>query len=404
MTVAEAPEFSQLTSIAVGGRPRVLLSPPQPQQLVEAARETWSGGEEWMFLGGGSNLVVSDDGFEGTVIRVVTSGIEPFESLRRDRLPGAPSRLRVQAGERWDDVVAYTVEQGWSGIETLSGIPGSSGAAPIQNIGAYGQELSSSLIAVDFLDYLTGQRQRVPASELGLGYRTSALKQGRRGLVISIDLGLTESVGALSEPVRYAQLASALGVSVGARVPLAELRTAVLALRAAKGMLLSAEDPDSVSAGSFFTNPIVSENFARGLPADAPRWPITPEQPPAVAPLPEYLLSVPRDSFRSSAVSDSARVARPATMEARITRPATTSEYLVKLSAAWLIEHSGIRRGFSLPGSKAAVSSKHTLALVNTGGATADQVAELARYVRSCVLNEFGVRLQPEPALVGLQL
>jgi UDP-N-acetylmuramate dehydrogenase len=284
----------------------------------------------------------------------------------------------VQAGEPWDAVVAHAVANGWTGIEALSGIPGSSGAAPIQNIGAYGQEVSSSLVAIEFLDYLSGELERIPVSRLGLGYRTSLIKQGREGLVVSVELELGEDApghSALSAPVAYDQLTSALGVRIGDRVPVEDLRETVLALRAAKGMLLDDNDPDSFSAGSFFTNPIVSENFARGLPSDAPRWPTAPEDRDVAVPLGEV----------------------PGV-------PVIAGDYRVKLSAAWLIEKAGISRGFSLPGSHAAVSSRHTLALINAGGATAEDIVELARFVQTRVFAEFGVRLQPEPVLVGLTL
>ncbi|MEP6481944.1 MAG: UDP-N-acetylmuramate dehydrogenase, partial [Rhodoglobus sp.] len=261
--------------------------------------------------------------------------------------------------------------QGWAGIEALSGIPGSSGAAPIQNIGAYGQELSSTLVAIDFLDYLGGDLVRLPAAELGLGYRTSALKQGREGVVVAIELELRASVDGI---VEFPQLASALGVSLGDRVSLGEIRDRVLALRASKGMLLDPADPDSVSCGSFFTNPIVGENFARGLPGDAPRWQVEPEAADLALPLGSALPARPESSDR------------------------------VKLSAAWLIEQSGIGKGFALPGSRAAISSKHTLAITNRGGASAEEVAELARYIEAMVLSRFGVNLFPEPVAVGLQL
>lgn len=355
----------------VGGAARELLELTDADELVEATRDAWGGGEPWLILGGGSNLVVSDEGFDGTVIRVATMGVDEVSPV-----PGHHVHLRVQAGEPWDGLVATTIERGLVGLEALSGIPGSVGAAPIQNIGAYGQELSDSLVAIDFLDYLTGEVTRVPASELDLGYRTSAIKKGRHGLVIAVEFELSR--GELSEPIAYSQLASALGVQLGDRVPAAEVRSAVLRLRASKGMVLSPDDPDSVSSGSFFTNPIVSSRFASELPADAPRWPLESETTAAVLPL---------ESFDATAVPKR-----------------TTGESRVKLSAAWLIEHAGIRRGFSLPGSRAAISSKHTLALVNTGGATADQVAELARYVQSRVFNQYGVLLQPEPVLVGVQL
>jgi UDP-N-acetylmuramate dehydrogenase len=329
----------------------------------------WGGQEEWLVLGGGSNLVVGDDGFDGTVIRVLTKGIE--------RLDGADGtvRLRVQAGESWDALVAFTVDNGWAGIEGLSGIPGSCGAAPIQNIGAYGQELSDSLAHIDFLDYLDGDLARLTAADLALGYRTSAIKEGRQGIVTAIELNLLDTGDGLSAPIAYDQLAGALGVELGARVPLATVRETVLSLRRSKGMVLDASDPDSVSSGSFFTNPIVGENFARTLPEGAPRWPMEQEPSDASVPLGEA----------------------PAL-------PPQRSDHRVKLSAAWLIEHAGIGRGFALPGSKAAISSKHTLAIVNTGGATADEIAQLARYVHTRVFSEFGVRLQAEPNLVGLQL
>ncbi|MDQ1546891.1 MAG: UDP-N-acetylmuramate dehydrogenase [Actinomycetota bacterium] len=376
-------KLADLTTLHVGGDAADVLEPRTPDELLIAVRHTWATGDDWLVLGGGSNVVISDDGFDGTVLRVLTRGIE---SLSHDTAAVRPSaylgdrtvRLRVQAGEPWDAVVQHAVENGWAGIEALSGIPGSSGAAPIQNIGAYGQELGSSLVAIEFLDYLSGELLRIPAPELGLGYRTSLLKQGRQGLVVSIELELLaggEGGPALSAPIAYEQLATTLGVRIGDRVPLDELRSTVLALRASKGMLLDPNDRDSYSAGSFFTNPIVSENFARRLPAAAPRWPTSPEERDVAVPLGETAAA-----------------------------PTTSGEYHVKLSAAWLIERAGISRGFALPGSRAAVSSRHTLALVNTGGATADEVVQLARFVQTRVFAEFGVRLQPEPILIGLSL
>ena len=332
--------LSELTTLRVGGPAATVITAATRDELVDAALTTWAAGDEWLVLGGGSNVVIGDDGFEGTVIRVATRGIE--------RLPGDGVLLRVEAGEPWDGLVAHTVAQGWSGIEALSGIPGSSGAAPIQNIGAYGQELSDVLVAVEFLDYVTGDRQRIPAAELGLGYRTSAIKAGRSGIVLAIELRLRETADGV---IRYPQLASALGVE---SAPVAQIRDGVLALRGAKGMVLDPHDPDSVSCGSFFTNPIVSENFARGLPAETPQW--------------------------------------------------LVDDVDVKLSAAWLIEQAGITRGFRLPGSRVAISSKHTLAITNRGGGTAEEVGELSRYIRAMVLSRFGVALQPEPVAVGVLL
>jgi UDP-N-acetylenolpyruvoylglucosamine reductase len=241
----------ELTTIRVGGAAAEFFAPQTREQLIETAHSVWATGDDWIALGGGSNLVVADEGVPGTVIHVVTRGIE--------RLPGENLVLRVQAGESWDGLVAAAVEKGWAGIEALSGIPGSCGAAPIQNIGAYGQELSCTLVSIEFLDYLSGDLLRLPAAELGLGYRRSALKGGRAGIVISIDLELSQNDDALSDPIDHAQLATALGVSVGDRLPVARVRSAVLALRGAKGMLLDPADPDSVSAGSFFTNPIAGD-------------------------------------------------------------------------------------------------------------------------------------------------
>jgi len=340
--------LSDYTTLRVGGPAAELLEPTTPDELVATAHRVWDDGGAWLVLGGGSNVVLADSGFGGSVIRVLTRGIEQLPTDDDGR-----THVRVQAGEPWDDLVAYTVEHGLAGIEALSGIPGSTGAAPIQNIGAYGQEIASSLVAVDFIDAVTGERAWLDADELGLAYRTSELKAGRRGLVVAVELAL-EKTGGLSAPIAFPQLASALGVELGTRLPLTDVRAAVLALRASKGMLLNPDDPDSVSVGSFFTNPIVSADFARGLPTDAPRWP--------------------------------------------------SDEGTVKLSAAWLIERSGITRGFRLPGSRVAVSSKHTLAIVNTGGGTATEVGELARYIQTRVLTGFGVILQPEPVLVGVEV
>lgn len=362
-------DFRELTTLRVGGPIERLVEPATRDELIAAVREAWGEPEDWMILGGGSNLLVGDEGVPGTVIRVGHRGLE--------RATDGVPRIRVEAGESWDAVVAFAVQQGLAGIEALSGIPGTAGAAPVQNIGAYGQELGDVLVAIDFLDFESGEVLTLPAEELDFGYRSSALKNGRLGVVLSLELELADE-GGLSSPVAYAQLAAALGIELGARAPLADVRDAVLALRASKGMVLDPADPDSVSAGSFFTNPIVSESFARALPADAPRFPVQPDEaPPRVLPLGSEIPPVDEVS---------------------------SGEFLVKLSAAWLIERAGISRGFALPGSRAGISSKHTLALVNRGGATAEEVAQLASFVQTRVESEFGVRLQPEPTLVGVQL
>ena len=385
----EPVALSTLTTFRVGGPPAARVAPVTEQDLINETLVVWGMDENWLLLGGGSNTVVADDGFDGIVIHVVTRGIQVLDdSSEADATGAGPAdrvRLRVQAGEPWDELVAYAVQHGWAGIEALSGIPGSCGAAPVQNIGAYGQEISDSLVAIDFLSYETGEVERLERAELGLGYRTSVLKQGLRGVVLAIELELHDTAAeasvlgsTLGQPLKYAQLAGALGVQLGDRVPLQTVRDTVLALRAGKGMVLDPSDPDTYSAGSFFTNPIVTEAIARSLPASAPQWPMTTELPDRVIPIEEYMGVGPI--------------------------PGAEPVRLVKLSAAWLIEQSGVSRGFRLPGSKAAVSSKHTLALTNTGGATAEEVAQLARYVVGRVQAEFGVNLQPEPVLVGLTL
>jgi UDP-N-acetylmuramate dehydrogenase len=374
------PALADLTTMRVGGTPDRLVAADDRDAVLAAFAEVQASGDDWLLLGGGSNTVASDEGFEGTVIHVRSRGVERLPS------PEVRVRLRVQAGEPWDALVDLTVRNGWSGIEALSGIPGSTGAAPVQNIGAYGQELESTLLGVEFLEEATGEVLYLTRAELGLGYRTSVLKRGRRGIVLSVDLELTDSsvpggVGApLSAPVAYAQLADALGVPLGSRVPVAELRRAVLALRASKGMVLDPSDPDSVSSGSFFTNPIVSEGFARTLPSNAPRW-------PQEAPEPDAVIALPPTGVHPGDVP-----------------PLATAEYTVKLSAAWLIENAGIHRGFALPGSGAAISSKHTLAIVNRGGASASDVVQLASFIQARVQADFGVVLQPEPVLVGIAL
>lgn len=346
--------FSELTTMRVGGEIANLVEATSIEVATATYAELVSEELPFVILGGGSNTVASNEDYEGTALLMRNRGIEVIDE-------GDTVLLRVQAGENWDELVANAVENGWSGIEAMSGIPGSVGAAPIQNIGAYGQEVASVLVAIDFFDQDTLETRRIEKDELGLAYRYSRIKgQELRGLVLAVELRLTKSTE--SGPIAYAQLAGALDAQLGDRRPLKDVRDSVLKLRASKGMVLS-EDPDSVSAGSFFTNPIVSAKFARDLPADAPRFP------------------------SGAVVLDSGEEVET-----------------VKLSAAWLIEKAGIHRGFSLGPSRAAISSKHTLAITNTGGATGEQVAELARFVQARVENQLGVYLVNEPVLVGLEL
>lgn len=354
-----SPRLAELTTLRVGGAPQRYLAPADAAELVATTRGLWADDEPTVILGGGSNTLAADGGVDATLVHVVTRGVERLDSS------DGWIHLRVQAGEPWDEIVHMAVQNGWGGIEALSGIPGSTGAVPVQNVGAYGQEVASALVSVDVLERSSLAVRRIPSAELGLGYRTSIFKTGFEGLILAVELKLAPAASesgvgraALGVPIAYAQLASALGVETGARVGLQDARDAVLALRASKGMVLDAGDPDTASAGSFFTNPIVTQSFAHGLPTDAPRFGLGAEQP-ADGPL------------------------------------------LVKLSAAWLIERAGIARGFALPGSGAAVSGKHTLALTNRGTATAADIRELAEFIRLRVASDFGVQLRAEPVLLG---
>lgn len=336
--------LAELTTMGVGGQAEV-WRPTTAQDAADLATEWELEDATWMVLGGGSNVVFEDDGYVGNIIHPENKGIS-FQRV------GDSVLLTAQAGENWDDVVAASVAEGLGGIEALSGIPGSAGAAPVQNIGAYGAELSHTLTGIT--RWYRDEIVSTPAAELQLAYRSSTLKTHRDSMVLDLTLRLTPD--GLSAPIQYAQLADALGVEIGTRVPLSEAREAVITVRKRKSMVFDRADVDSHGCGSFFTNPIVSTEFAAGLPSDVPRWP-----------MPE--------------VDNHVRE--------------------VKLSAAWLIEHAGISRGYSLPGSGAAISSKHTLAITNRGAATSFDVVQLAGFVQTRVVNEFGVKLHPEPLIVA---
>jgi UDP-N-acetylmuramate dehydrogenase len=370
--------LSQLTTLRTGGAPSRMIDARTRDELVDALRDVWAEGEPSLVLGGGSNLFVGDAPFDGVVVRVLSEGIERIPSPR----PGF-ARLRVQAGHDWDALVAHAVGEGLAGIEAMAGIPGTTGAAPVQNIGAYGQEIVQTLVEVELIDESDGEVRTVPAAELGLGFRTSVFKHHygsvpqRPAVILSVTLEL-EVVGHAERPIPGAQLRTALGLAEADRVSTAWIREHVLATRARKGMVLDPEDPDTHSAGSFFQNAIVSASFARTLPDECPRWPMTPELDPVlVIPLAAYDGYIP---------------------------PRAAQALDVKVSAAWLIEHSGLRKGFKLPRSRASLSSKHALALTNRGGATAAELAELARFIQGRVQSEFGLILQPEPVLVGVEL
>ena len=363
--------FSDLTTIGVGGPIAHYHRVTSRKQLVATCKEVFSSPDEWMVLGGGSNLVVSDAGFDGHVIHIATKGRKLASADGDDVL------LTVQAGEDWDALVAYTVSEGLCGLESLSGIPGLVGASVIQNIGAYGYEISDTLDHIELIEYPSATTRTVFPDELALGHRTSALRTGElRGVVGSVTFRLTRS--AQSKPIAYVQVSDALDLDLGGRVPLALLRKTVLELRRSKGMVIDPSDPDSRSCGSFFINPVVSERFAYSLPQDTPKYVLNASQATVI-------------SLEGEAPSDADFLAE-------------SVEGQVKLSAAWLIENSGIPKGFQLPGNSARVSIKHTLAITNPGGASAEDVAALARYIKTQVLNRFGVRLQPEPILIDLAL
>jgi UDP-N-acetylmuramate dehydrogenase len=320
-------------------------------QLIEAVSGADADGTPVLLVGGGSNLVVADAGFDGLVVQVASRGVVR-ESV--DYCGGA--EVLVAAGEPWDGFVAETVRAGWIGLEALSGIPGSTGATPVQNVGAYGQEVAGSVATVRTWDRAERRIRSLAGAECDFGYRDSLFKRerfrgGPRYVVLEVRFQLV--VADRSEPVKYAELARRLGVSIGDRVPSVEVRTAVLELRRGKGMVLDDADHDTWSAGSFFTNPLLSAEAAAALPVEAPRWP--------------------------------------------------AADGRVKTSAAWLIEHAGFVKGYGLPG-PAGLSTKHTLALTNRGPATADDVLALARTVRDGVESAFGVRLVPEPELINCSI
>lgn len=345
-----APQpIAPLTTLRLGGPADRVVVASSSGEVVGAVRSADEAGEPVLVLGGGSNVVVADEGFRGTVVRIASRGLDVAPRADGSLL------LTVEAGEDWDDVVATTVERGLGGLECLSGIPGRTGATPVQNVGAYGVEIADLLVDVDLYDRASRTlREHVPAAELGLGYRTSVLKNRDDAVVLRVRFALPG--GADSAPLRYPELAAVLGVSAGERVPAAAARAAVLALRRSKGMVLDAADHDTWSAGSFFTNPVVD---AAAVPGGSgtermPRWP---------------------------AASDR-----------------------VKLSAAWLIQNAGFARGHAGPGGRVALSGRHVLALTNRGAGTTTELLSLAAEVRAGVLDRFGVALHPEPVLIGCRL
>lgn len=333
------------TTLRLGGPGARFVEATTEQELVAAVSAADRAGEPLLLVAGGSNLVVADEGFPGPVVKVATRGV----TVDRDACSGAT--VTVAAGEPWDAFVARAVDEGWIGVEALSGIPGSVGATPIQNVGAYGQEVAETIASVRCWDRREGVVRTIAAADCGFGYRTSRFKRDPgRYVVLTVTFQLR--LGDLGAPVRYAELARTLGVEPGERAPMREVRDAVLSLRRGKGMVLDAGDHDTWSAGSFFTNPLLTPEQAEALPEDAPRWP--------------------------------------------------QADGRVKTSAAWLIERSGFGKGYGE--GPARLSTKHTLALTNRGDATTADLLALAREIRAGVEQRFGITLENEPVMVGCAL
>jgi UDP-N-acetylmuramate dehydrogenase len=336
------------TTLRLGGPATTWVEARTEGEVVEAVGRLDADGEPALVLAGGSNVLVADEGFAGTVVKVATTGVTADSDDPDDLACLGAVTVTVAAGESWDALVARAVEAGWVGFEALSGIPGSVGATPIQNVGAYGQEVSETIARVRGWDRVLRGFRTFAAADCGFGYRTSRFKADP-GRHVVLDVTFLLKQGTLGAPVRYAELASTLGIEQGERAPLADVRAAVLKLRSGKGMVLDPDDHDTWSAGSFFTNPVVA---AGDVPEGAPAW------------------------------------AQP--------------DGRVKTSAAWLIEQAGFRKGHG--SDRVSLSTKHTLALTNRGSGTTAELLELAREIRDGVETRFGIRLVNEPVLVGCTL
>ena len=336
-------DLSDYTSLRVGGPAKKFVDVSSEAEIIAAIEA--AGDSPILIMGGGTNILVSDSGFEGTVIHISNN------LLKSEVVACSGATLTIGAGENWDEFVAMTIERGFAGLESLSGIPGTIGASPIQNIGAYGHEVAEYITRVRTYDRIAKGLKTFTNSECEFSYRNSHFKV-HPGRYVVLDVQFQLRMGEMTTPIMYAELAAKLGIAVGDKAPVVATRTAVLELRGMKGMLLSKTDHDSWSAGSFFTNPIVSKEIADALPADAPRWP--------------------------------------------------TEDGKVKTSAAWLIEHSGIHKGDEIGGAR--ISTKHVLALSNSGSATASDIAALATRARNHVQEKFGITLVAEVNLIGLEI
>jgi UDP-N-acetylmuramate dehydrogenase len=341
------PDLRDHTTLRLGGPAKGWVRAETEADLIAAVSEADAAGEPVLVLGGGSNLVVADEGFPGTVVEVATRGIEPdLDDDVEASCSGAT--VKVAAGEPWDPFVTLATERRWAGIEALAGIPGFVGATPIQNVGAYGQEVSQTIASVRVWDRKLRGVRTFASADCGFGYRTSRFKQDP-GRHVVLDVTFQLRLGTYGPPIDYADLARTLNLEVGERALIGSVREAVLTLRSRKGMVLDPDDHDTWSAGSFFTNPVLPLDQ---LPEGAPAWP----QP----------------------------------------------DGSVKTSAAWLIERSGFEKGYG--NDRVSLSTKHTLALTNRGGASTEDLLTLAREVRDGVRAKFGVTLVNEPVLVGCDL
>ncbi|MCX6439942.1 MAG: UDP-N-acetylmuramate dehydrogenase [Actinobacteria bacterium] len=336
-------ELSKYTSLRVGGPATTIVQVSSEAEIIAAIES--AGNSPILIIGGGTNVLVADSGFAGTVIRISNNSVES----EVDACSGAT--LTIGAGENWDNFVKTTISRGFAGLETLSGIPGTVGAAPIQNIGAYGHEVSEFITRVRTYDREKKAIQTFTNAECQFSYRNSYFKE-HPGRYVVLDVAFQLRIGEMTTPITYLELAKKLEIELGDKSSVVECRSAVLELRANKGMLLSPDDHDSWSAGSFFTNPIISQQAADALPNAAPMWPLT--------------------------------------------------DGRVKVSAAWLIENSGIHKGDELGGAR--ISSKHVLALTNSGTATASDIAALAKRARDHVQQAFGITLVAEVNLIGIEI
>ncbi len=344
--------LAPLTTLRLGGAASKLVTAEATADVVACVEALDRECAPLLVLGGGSNLVVSDEPFEGTVLRMATRGIECERSKLGDVL------VTANAGEPWDDFVAQMVAEGLAGVECLAGIPGCVGAVPMQNVGAYGQDVSQTIESVRTYDRITGNTVEIPGHECAFAYRSSVFRGRDQHVILAVTFRLQKQPD--GRPVRYAELSRALGVIDGQTAPLVKVRECVLALRRAKGMVLDPSDPDTASAGSFFTNPLLSPfelEQLRQRVDDAQSLPVYPE-----------------------------------------------AGGRFKVSAAWLIEHAGYRKGYLDAGGRVGVSTKHALALTNRGGASTRELVGLARQIRDGVRSRFGVSLEPEPVFVGVSL